>query len=170
MCTKLYWSKRTDTRKWILPERGYKLKQTCLLVWMILKLLCSLYNQRTTHLVWIVGPHSHESSKLILIHPSIYLVPSFGGTLISERQGRRIKSVREHWWDGLRGCFVRRGFEGFWRRWTQRRREKSGTAGGGGDGVENHPSKWIFMFGNSSPFHSDIRMKYCVQFYISEHP
>jgi hypothetical protein len=26
------------------------------------------------------------------------------------------------------------------------------------------------MFGNSSPFHSDIRMKYCVQFYISEHP
>jgi hypothetical protein len=56
--------------------------------------------------VWVVGSHCYESSKLILIHPSIYLVPSFGGTLISERKGKEEKGGERT----LMGWFQEEGF------------------------------------------------------------
>lgn len=124
-----WWEKRVCVKEycmtlgeWVLIHILYVepcihlLKFECyLIIWIFFTV-----KEQPTHFVWVVGSHCHESSKLILIHPSTYPVPSFGGTLISERKGKEEKGGREHWWVGFR----RRGFEGFWRRWTQRGRER----------------------------------------------
>lgn len=119
-----------------------------------------------TLLVWLVSSHSHESSKLILIHPYIYThthISQFWWNLNQwvERKGGK-KRVRY-------GLGSGGGFEVFFlRRWTQRE---------GWSGVEGK-KRWVWEPSLQMNIHVrevvsvSVRhwMKYCVQFYIAGRP